>query len=296
MRKVFLAATVLALAAVPAALAGSTRTNDNSQTFLDSTGEIANAPDITSVVVSNDASGLVTFKLNISNRPSLTGDMEVDLYLDTDANRATGDPGSDGAEYAIVLVQGSVGLFKWNGTDYVDAPSQSSLVYSYDTSGATIKVKTSDLDGTKSFNFSAIVGSGIVVDGNGNPDYTNAVADFAPDLGHGTYGYQVLTKLELSVSTFQTVPAAPKAGGTLAASMAATENDTGGPIGSGAAVACRATVGGATVAVKSHAIANGVATCVWKLPKSAKGKKLSGTVTVTVRGAKAAKSFSVRVR
>jgi hypothetical protein len=296
MRKVLLAAALLALAAVPSALAGPTRMDDNSQTFLDSTGEVANAPDITSIVVSNNASGLVTFKVNISNRPSLTSDMEIDLSLDTDANKATGDAASNGAEYAIVLVQGSVGLLKWNGTNYADARSQSSLTYSYDASGATIKVKTSDLGGTKKFNFGAVAGSGIVVDASGNPDYTNAVADFAPDLGHGTYGYQVLTTLKLSVSTFQTVPAAPTAGGTLAASLAATENDTGGPIGRGAAVVCRASVAGGPVTVKSHAIANGVATCVWKLPKSAKGEKLSGTVTVTVRGAKVAKSFSVRVR
>ncbi len=166
-----------------------------------------------------------------------------------------------------------------------------SLVYSYDASGATIKIKASDLGGTKKFNFSAVAGSGVVIDASGNPNYSQASIDFAPDLDHGTYAYQVLTTLKLSVSTFRTVPATPAAGGTLAASMAATENDTGGPVGNGAAVACRATVGGAPVTVKSHALANGVATCVWKLPKSAKGKKLSGTVTVTLRGAKAAKSF-----
>ena len=296
MRKVFLLAALLALAAVPAAVAGSARTDGNSQTFLDSTGENASAPDITSIVVSNDDSGLITFKLNIANRPALTGDMEIDLFLDTDANPATGDPQSDGADYAIVLVQGSVGLFRWNGTNYADASSQASLVYAYDASGATIKVKASDLGGTKKLNFSAVAASGVTVDASGNPNYANAVTDFAPDIGHGTYAYQVLTTLKLSVSTFQTVPAAPKAGGTLAASLAAKENDTGGPVASRAAVACRATVGGAQVAVKSHAIANGVATCVWKLPASAKGKKLSGTVTVSLRGAKAAKSFSLNVR
>ncbi|HXR11083.1 MAG TPA: hypothetical protein VN770_02205 [Gaiellaceae bacterium] len=295
MRTVLVAVLAALVVAVPGALAGSARTSDNSQTFLDSTGEDPNAPDITSIVVSNDDTGLITFKMNISNRPSLTGDMEIDVFLDTDANPATGDPQSDGAEYAIVLVQGSVALFKWNGSDYVDAPSQSSLVYSYDASGATIKVSASDLGGTKAFNFSTVAGSGITVDANGTPNYSNASADFAPDLGHGTYAYQVKTTLRLSVSTFQTTPAAPKAGATLSASLAATENDTGGPV-TGGTVACRATAGGKTVPVTSHAEANGVGTCVWKVPKTAKGKKLTGTVTVTVRGATVSKSFSVRVR
>ncbi len=44
------------------------------------------APDITSVVVSNDDAGMITFKVNISNRPTLTPDMSVLLFLDTDQN------------------------------------------------------------------------------------------------------------------------------------------------------------------------------------------------------------------
>ena len=295
MRKASAVLLLLVLAAVaPAASAGPTRAASNSQTFLDSTGEDPNAPDITSIVVSNDDSGLVTFKVNISNRPTLTSDMEIDLSLDTDANPATGDPNAFGADFLIVLVQGSVDLYRWNGTDYSSTPA-SSLVYSYDASGATVKVKASDLGGTRAFNFFAIAASGVTYDSSGNPDYTNAPVDFAPDLGHGTYAYKVLTTLRLSVTTFQTTPAAPKAGGTLSASLAATENDTDAPI-AGGSVSCRASVGGKAVAATAHTVTNGVATCVWRVPKTAHGKRLTGTVTVALRGATATKSFSVKVR
>ena len=100
-------AILLALSAllvgVPAALGGSSHATANSQTFNDSVGEDPNAPDITSIAVSNDDAGLITFQVNISNRPALTPDMLLLMFLDTDNNAATGDPDSLGADYAIDL-------------------------------------------------------------------------------------------------------------------------------------------------------------------------------------------------
>src|SRR5207249_11465904 len=138
--KVLLLATSAALLAVvpSAAFGNSSHTTTNSQTYADSTGEDPNAPDITSVAVSNDDAGQITFKVNISNRPALTPDMTVLFFLDTDQNTATGDPQTLGADYAIEVDPGSVGLFQWNGSDYVGAASQTSLTYSYDATGATV--------------------------------------------------------------------------------------------------------------------------------------------------------------
>jgi hypothetical protein len=283
--------SLLALPALVLALSAPAAAASKPQTFLDSTGENPQAPDITSIVVSNDDAGLITFKVNISNRPSLTPDMEIDLFLDTDTNPATGDPDAHGAEYVIQLVQDSADLYAWNGSDYKGAASQSSLVYSYDPSGATIKVKASELGGTHAFDFVALAGSGITIDANGNPDYDNAAIDVAPDVGHGTFAYQVRMTLRLSVTNFQ----ASTTDGTVSASLAATENDTGAPFTDGS-VSCRASVGGKALAASAHAVTNGVATCVWRVPKSAHGKRLTGIVTVTVRGATAAKSFSVKIR
>ncbi len=275
------------------ALAKSARARANTQTFTDSTGEDPSGPDITSTVVSNDDAGLVTFKINISNRPAMTGDMLVLVFLDTDQLATTGDTSSFGAEYAIELDPGSVGLFKWNGSDYVAAPSQASVTFSYDSTGATIHASAADLGGTKAFNFLAIAFSGITTDAMGNPDFSNAHGDVTPDAGHGVFAYQVLTKLTLSVSTFTTGPKPAKRGKKFVASLAATESDTGGPVQAGT-VACSATVGGKHLSATAHRIANGVATCSWLVPRNAKGT-LKGTVSLTVQGTTVVRPFAVKV-
>ena len=283
-----------AVALPTSALAKRAAARANSQTFTDSTGEDPAAPDITTVVVSNDDAGLITFKINISNRPALTADMTMLMFLDTDQQATTGDAQASGAEFAIELDPGSVGLFKWNGTDYVAAPSQSSVTYSYDATGATIRASAADLGGIKGFNFFLAAFSGITLDAAGNPDFTNAHVDAAPDAGHGVYTYQVLTKLTLSVQAFTTSPKPAKAGKRFIAGLAATESDTNGPVQAGT-VACSATVGGKHLSATAHVIANGIAACAWLLPRTAKGKTLRGTVSLTVKGTTVVRNFAVKV-
>lgn len=287
-----LAATV---AAVPtSALAKSAMAKANSQTFTDSTGEDLNAPDITSVAVSNDDAGLVTFKINMSNRPALTADMLILLYLDTDQLVTTGDTKSNGADYAIELDPGSVNLYKWNGSDYATAPSQTSVTYTYDSTGATIRASAADLGATKGFNFGLDAVSGVTTDASGNADFSKAHDDFAPDLSHGFFSYQVLTKLVLSVSSFTTSPKPAKSGKTFVANLAANENDTSGPVQAGT-VACTATVGGKHLSATAHRVANGLATCSWSVPRNEKGKTLRGTVSLTVKGTTLVRTFAVKV-
>jgi hypothetical protein len=294
-RVLLLAAAAAALVIVPgAALGKASHSTVNSQTYADSTGEDANAPDITSIAVSNDDAGLITFKINISNRPALTPDMDIQLILDTDQNAATGDPAVPGAEYLIDLNQGQVGLFKWDGTNYTFAQSQTSLVFTYDATGATIRVSAADLGGTKGFNFVAFAASGITVDAGGNPDFTNAHADLAPDLGHGLFNYKVIQVLKLSVLAFTTSPKPPKAGKNFSAGFAANESDTNGPVKAGT-VACSATVSFKHITPVGKALKNGIAVCVWHLPATAKGKTIRGTVTLTVQGVKVTRSFAAKI-
>jgi hypothetical protein len=284
-----------ALVALPAAaLARSSHAASNSQHYPDSTGEDPQAPDITSIDVSNDDSGLITFKVNISNRPTLTSDMTILIFLNTDQNTSTGDPNALGADYAIELDPGTVNLFQWNGTTYAAAASQTSLTYSYDTTGATIDVAASDLNGTKSFSFGVIAISGITLDANGNPDFTNSHEDLAPDAGHGFFSYQVIAKLTLTQTAFTTAPSPARAGRRFSASLGANESDTNGPVTKGT-VACSARVGGRHL-TSTHSLSNGVASCFWNLPATAKGKTLRGTIAVTVQGTTLSKSFSVKVK
>ena len=63
----------------------------------------------------------------------------------------------------------------------------------------------------------------------------------------------------------------------------------------GRGVTCKATIGGAAVPVKAKRLRNGVAACVWSLPRSASGKQLKGSVSVTTKGVTASRSFVARV-
>jgi len=294
-RMVFAAAISLLLSVVPTvALGSSSRIATNSQTYPDSTGEDPAAPDITSVVVSNDNSGTITFQVNISNRPTFTPDMLLDIYLDTDRNPGTGSSQAFGADDVIELQPGSVGLFQWNGTDFVGAASQSSLVYSYSAAGATIKVSALDLKRTKGFNFAVDVASGITVDASGNDDFTNVHDDRAPDPGHGTFAYDVRVVVTLTAGAFSISPSPARAGKPLSAGLAVTESDTNAGITEGA-ISCAAKIAGKPVKVKARRLVEGVAVCVWSVPKTARGKTLRGSISVSSQGAQTARSFSTKI-
>ena len=159
------AATALLVALTPAGSAAPSQTGKNSVTFQDSTGEDALAPDITTVVLSNDDKGLLTWVINTPNRPTLTADMLFLIFVDSDANSATGD---EGVDYIIQLfgpLEGSaeIGLFRWNGTDFIaTGGSQATLAFSY-ANGATIRLNASELGGTKRFTFNVLAISGLAL-------------------------------------------------------------------------------------------------------------------------------------
>ena len=102
-RTLLTASAAALLVAVPVALGGSSHAAANSTTYQDSTGEDAAAPDISGITVSNDDAGLITFQINLTNRPQFAADMLFLIFIDTDKNANTGDVDSLGAEYAIDL-------------------------------------------------------------------------------------------------------------------------------------------------------------------------------------------------
>lgn len=290
-----LALVAIGLVALPAiALGSAARGTTNSQSYQDSTGEDPAAPDITSIGVTNDDTGLITFQVNISNRPAFTPDMLLDIFLDTDKNAATGSSQLFGSDYVIELQPGAVGLFQWNGSDFVGASSQSSLTFSYGTSGATIRVNALDLSRTKGFNFVTTVASGLVVDATGNVDFANAHDDVAPDPGHGTFAYQVLVKVTLTVGAFTTSPTPAKAGRPFSAGLAVTESDTNAGVEKGT-ITCAARIGGKAVAVKAKRIVSGVAVCVWSIPRTARGKTIRGSIALALQGAQTSRTFAAKI-
>ena len=88
----------IATAAAVGATAGhseSLRETPESTTFVDAVAEDPAAPDIGTVVVSNDDSGLLTVRIEIPSHPVLTEDLRIRVWLDTDANSETGLRGAD---------------------------------------------------------------------------------------------------------------------------------------------------------------------------------------------------------
>jgi hypothetical protein len=293
-----------AIAAVFAAVAGAApaRPEANSATFQDSRGEDPQGPDITTVEVSNDNTGLITFKINVPNQAQLSGEKLYDIVVDADDNKATGDPGDQfttpGGEYAIELFQQQVNLFQWDGQNYTRSaagPSQATLIFTDSPTGPSISINATELGNTKKFSFDVTVISGLKFDDSGNLDFSGAHADFAPDLTHGRYPFEVkVAPLKLLAKNFKTIPNRPRAGGAFTMRMTAVRNDTGAVI-QGGTVKCAAKAGGANLAAKTHRFAGTAAVCTWAIPASARGKTFRGSITVVFEGKKVTKTFAAAI-
>jgi hypothetical protein len=289
---------VLALALVAAAIAVVPAGAANSVTYSDSTGE-PGVKDITTIVVSNDDKGIITFRINVPSLPVYTTDVDVDIYVDTDSNAATGATDLPGVDYVIQLFRGEINLYKWDGTDFTRRfgdPPATSLIYQW-SNGVSIKISAAELGNAKKMQFFAGVISGIVFnETTGEPDFTNSVADFAPDLGRGFFTYDVkIAPARLVFKSLKTAPTSPKAGKTVTVRMAATRSDTGAAIVNGR-VTCAAKAGTKRVAPKSARFAGGQATCVFTVPANASGKTLRGTIKIVFEGKTLTRPFSAKIR
>jgi hypothetical protein len=299
---------VVALAAVLAALfaltptggANPARTAANRVTFEDSTGEDAQGPDITTVVLSNDDRGALTWVVNVPNRPALTGDMAFLIFINSDSNSATGDPQLFGSDYILELdgpISGpaQVGLFRWDGTDFtISGVPQTSLIFGYANGAMTIRLNASELGNTRRLQFLVLALTGLVLTPDGQLDDTNARFDAAPDAGRGMYSFDVrLTPARLVVRSFGTRPLTPRAGRPFSVFVTFARSDGTPP--TAPSVTCRATLGGRALSASGSSVTGGRATCRWALPASARGKTIRGTVTVRAGGLRASRSFARRV-
>lgn len=278
-----------------AANAAPAASSANRATFEDSRGEMANAPDITNVVVANNDAGRITITIN--GLPRLVEGMLVGIDIDSDNNPATGsqDPLSLGADYAIELVPGSANLFRWDGTSFTrrsNDPPQSTLVFS--GTELAVSINAAELGNTTRFNFGVVVVTGIITDAQGNPDFSNAQFDAAPDLGHGFWNYTVrVAPLRLLARSFSLNPRRPQAGRSLTARLVAARSDTGAIV-TGGRVACSASVGGRRIAGTGRFVGR-EARCVWRIPGSARGTRIRGSIAVVFEGRRVTRSFSATV-
>ncbi len=289
------AALVVALpAAASGAFSSPAAPAVNTQTFQDSVGEDPAGPDITTITVSNDNAGLITFRINVPNRAQLTQDVAVIMFLDTDSNQATGDPESFGADHILQYILGEAILFRWEGSDYTLSANQSTLTASW-ASGPTFRINASQLNNTRRLSFDVLVVSGLVIDQTtGAIDCTNCRRDFAPTIGLYTYDVKI-TPPSLVVRSLKATPAKPAAGRAFTLRLVAARSDTNAVVQNGR-VTCVGRVGKARLRAQVQSVVGGAATCTWNIPPGAKGKTFVGSVTVAFEGLKAKQGYTSRVR
>jgi hypothetical protein len=279
-RKAVLVCALAAVALVAAGAAGA------DASYTDPTGDSAGAPDITGVTIANDASGNLTWTVRTS-QASLAADAMLDLEINADQNWSTGD---DGIEYAFVIDSTGWALLRWNGSDYDDAPASSGNA-SYSNGVATFKVNKADLGVNTAFTF--------YVDAlQFGPDDKVLTYDTAPD-GDAVYDYTLTVPtptpvaVTLQASKPVATPKKPAAGKPFVVGMAVLRGDTGAPLASGT-VSCAVKVGGKALKA-TGAVRGGVAASSMRIPAKTKGKKVSGTIKVTFKGASASRSFAYTV-
>jgi hypothetical protein len=298
---VALAAVLVALFALtPTGGASPARTAANRVTFEDSTGEDAQGPDITTVVLSNDDRGTLTWVINVPNRPTLTGDMYFEILINSDSNSATGHPQLFGADYALDLIGPISGpaeavLFRWDGTDFTaQGVPQSSLIFGHANGAMTIRLNASDLGNARRIQFLVLALTGLVLGPDGQLDDTNARFDVAPDPGRGMYSFDVrITPPRLVVRSFGLRPLTPRAGRPLSVFVTFARSDGTPP--TAPSVTCRATLGGRALSARGSSVTGGRATCRWALPGTARGQTIRGTVTVRSGGLRVSRPFARRV-
>lgn len=132
--------------------------------FTDPAGDALGGPDITGVKINGDpATGQISVSATLAGFPlAVTDGLEryVALWLDTDRNRATGDP-EDGTEFGLEAWVDPTGRWwtaeRWNGTTFEGVPG-STASFSRTGDVLTWTVSTSEL-GATSFRFYVLAGT-----------------------------------------------------------------------------------------------------------------------------------------
>ena len=302
-----LIAAAVAAAAVgvawPLAASGQLAAILASTTFTDTTGDNTNdGPDLTTVQVSDDSSGKISFVATVANRPALTDVDAVQAFFDTDKNAGTG--GNGGFEYEVAWIEGHQELDHWDGQQFATVnPAPSSFAASYKDGQATFAINKADFGGSATFN--------LIVTTTG--DTGDTTSDRAPN-GTAVWTYPSSSTsppppppppppgspppppppsgVTLIVTGFTV--GKPHSGRLFTIAEVVRVKETGVAVKT--SVSCSARLAGKTIKpLKQGSVFSGRASCTWKLPKNTKGKSLKGSITATYQGAKITRSFSKTV-
>jgi hypothetical protein len=232
-----------------------------------------NAPDYCGGEAVTNDNQTIMIGIHAHNRSGFVPGDSYGIYLDTDMNAATGG-GEIGAEYEIALDGSGARLEQWNGTSF--QPSTATVPMQWAEGYGPVLALDRAAVGNPS-GFRLVMVSAYGTDG-----------DRAPD--EGTWSYTV-TPLRLQAKPLSHGPAV--AGKSFVARITVVRNDFDVPLDEGT-IRCAARLG-ATSINGTGRFAHDRIVCAWRLPSTARGKRLAGSVAVTFQGVQANRSFSVTV-
>jgi hypothetical protein len=265
------------------------------QSYSDTRGDGKVGTDITNITVRNDLSGNISIQVESAN--PIVANHAMAVFIDADSNPATGS--SFGDEYWMYGGPAvGVGFLAWNGSQFAPAGPASFSVGAASTNVTDFRINRADIGNTAAFTF---VVESISID----PPNVN-FWDFAPDTG--SYRYTLTTAPPPPPPTTTTTPPSPTppppalalgtpsakapgihAGKAFSVSEHVTTNRR--PV----RVTCAAHVGSALVRGAGH-YAAGTASCTGVVPRGTAGKRLTGTITASIAGAKKTRAFGFLIR
>jgi hypothetical protein len=272
-----------------------------SASLSDPAGDANGAPDITTVVISDDAAtGMVQFTVTASGEMTIDQvvEPEVNVFIDTDRNPATGTPAGHqfdgslpGGDYRLSYERstdapGGSFFEAWNGTSWKDVTESATMSSSRSGDTFTWRLSKSDLGVTGSdFDFYL---TGEIF----NADTTDRAVDLAPDNGAWSYTLSSTTTATTTTTTTTTTTSVLKpligkptttpgkaiAGQRLTVIFPVTRSDAGAPLTSGKMI-CDPSVQGKVI-THAESFKGGIARLSFTIPTNAKGKLLKVKVTI----------------
>ena len=280
------------------------------QSYTDPGGDAGVGTDITGITVNNDQAGLITIQVASAN--PIVGNHAIAVFIDADKNPATGDDGTEAWMFGGPLVGAAFFSCNSGGCSPTNPPGFSARAAS--SNATEFQFNRSAIGDSAGFNFDVI---SISIDppnlnfwdiagtytydlafpqcGNGKDDDGDGKVD-ADDLGCSspTDENEADDPVNVRLGQAKAKPASPKAGSMATISARATRVETGQAPESGR-VTCTAAYPGKKLR-GAGSFVSGNAICKVKLPATAKGKTVRGTMTLKYKTATATSPFSFRVR
>jgi hypothetical protein len=140
-------------AAVVLVCCASSAASGTARSYSDPQGDQeGNAPDVTTITVSNDRQGNIIWRIDVANQRTLAADSAVELWIDSDRNPSTGAPDTLGSDYVFVVAADGYNFARWTGREYDFDTPFSTVAVAYEA-GARITVNRRELGDTTRFNF-----------------------------------------------------------------------------------------------------------------------------------------------